>query len=709
MPISSWESPSGRYNLVESSTVVNRLARHENLIWGLAQAGLVVWDTQAGLSRLYTFLDDFLPDLNYYAQGKIVPAPDGDLWLFGREGLVHYIFAQHRFETIPLPESIYPEDSLAVDIDGRVHFIIAAGEEHDQFNLVTYDPLARSWQTGQKADLRLYAANNLVVAPDGDLWSIVSGAFLGEELLRYHPRTASGERIALPEEGDFHGAFNCLAAASDGSIWVGTTRFNFEGAVSLGDGLGRYDPASQKWSKRTPPDWPEGLVVNAALSAPDGSLWFGTRQGASRYDPAADNWRHFTAGDGLGGAGVNDILLGEDNTLWFATDKGLTRLETETQVWQTYPLSGLGPGDFSHIQAAPDGSLWFSARSETFQHYHPDTRQVETYPIDKTDLWGWVNSDLALAPDGSLWAGFAIYPGFGNFARLDPKTGQWIWLKDMEYMDQMLRMHLAFSSDGALWINAQRQASGTLSFDLLRYLPAGDGWKAEILDLGADKSYITVLQVDPSGILWLLAQDQLVRFDPAQNARQAHNLPAALTNKDITSLAIAPDGSIWLMTHLGLVRFDPIQTAWTVYSQTDTPFAERISSFDIAPDGTLWFGQRGSLFHFSPVEPAAIQVTAPAFVCPQAPPIRLSLGAPARVAISDGIPLNIRSQPQIADNVIATLPEGAEIEIIGGPQCFPRPTQNDALVFWQIRAPSTGVSGWAAEGDAAGYFIELLP
>lgn len=98
------------------------------------------------------------------------------------------------------------------------------------------------------------------------------------------------------------------------------------------------------------------------------------------------------------------------------------------------------------------------------------------------------------------------------------------------------------------------------------------------------------------------------------------------------------------------------------------------------------------------------------FACPNARRTRLETGDTARITFTDGTSTFLRSQPEGGDNVIDKLPEGTEFEIIGGPICYPRPGRNDAYVYWEIRVRSrNNRTGWVAEGDSDGYYIEPLP
>ncbi len=105
--------------------------------------------------------------------------------------------------------------------------------------------------------------------------------------------------------------------------------------------------------------------------------------------------------------------------------------------------------------------------------------------------------------------------------------------------------------------------------------------------------------------------------------------------------------------------------------------------------------------------PATATETPDFFLCLNSPPMRVQVGDRVRVTETNGLPLRVRSQPVLnPDFVVTQMPEGAEFEIIGGPACASVPLSQDSLVFWEVDLPSRGITGWVAEGDDSGYFIE---
>ena len=87
--------------------------------------------------------------------------------------------------------------------------------------------------------------------------------------------------------------------------------------------------------------------------------------------------------------------------------------------------------------------------------------------------------------------------------------------------------------------------------------------------------------------------------------------------------------------------------------------------------------------------PTPASVVTPTVGATAVPSPALAIGAKVRVAGTQGSPLNMRAGAGTAQAVVKRLPEGARVEIIGGPK------DANGFTWWQVR-DEAGTTGWVA-------------
>jgi uncharacterized protein YgiM (DUF1202 family) len=101
----------------------------------------------------------------------------------------------------------------------------------------------------------------------------------------------------------------------------------------------------------------------------------------------------------------------------------------------------------------------------------------------------------------------------------------------------------------------------------------------------------------------------------------------------------------------------------------------------------------------STLGPAGTSARAPAASTPAAPrpttAVASSSATRGQVGNTSGQGANIRSEPGPSGRVLKTLPEGANIEVLGPEQTI------DGQVWRQVRDTSTGITGWIVRGAVA--------
>jgi hypothetical protein len=68
--------------------------------------------------------------------------------------------------------------------------------------------------------------------------------------------------------------------------------------------------------------------------------------------------------------------------------------------------------------------------------------------------------------------------------------------------------------------------------------------------------------------------------------------------------------------------------------------------------------------------------------------------------VDTGVGLNLRAQPEVtADNIVALVPDGTALEVIGGPD------ESGDYTWWHLRM-SDGTEGWGVESLGGVQFLQ---
>ncbi|MCI0714073.1 MAG: Ig-like domain-containing protein [Chloroflexi bacterium] len=79
---------------------------------------------------------------------------------------------------------------------------------------------------------------------------------------------------------------------------------------------------------------------------------------------------------------------------------------------------------------------------------------------------------------------------------------------------------------------------------------------------------------------------------------------------------------------------------------------------------------------------------------------RLVAGMTAEVSDDDPSPLNLRSEPNLAGEILGEYEPGVQVQVLSGPIC------SDSYWWWEVYVEGTEVEGWMAEGNSSIYFLD---
>lgn len=544
-------------------------------LWAATNGGLVEWDPGKETYARYAI-----------TAWSLAVAPDGTLWLVTETGLCQ--FDGTTCEAYSAADGLLGTNVLAIEVGPDGILWVGTDEGVSRFD-------GRAWKS--------YPAPvpcvDLSVAPSGEVWAATGGG-VGRYLPSEDIWITYTEEHGLPT---FHS--EAIAAGPDGDVLV----------YVLWEGVYRFDGAS--W--QAVGEIPGGLVSDLAF-AEDGTAWAAT-SGSTHYPGGSlafydgDGWVDVTSERGL--HSLRAIAPGPGGVVAAGTNLGLgINQDGEWRLLRDGPTHDR----ITTVAVTPDGAAWFGFGDHSVATARDGLSRFDaqgwSYPLDDAEV-----NVLALAPDGSLWAGVAcevrnfdgiawervsrcgddlppgnildiaftpdgatwVANGFG-VARYD--GGSWV-------VYERLVHSLDVAPDGTLWMNGWEGTQGS------QYVARFDGEKwtnfrpEDSFPGGFSAGAVTL-----DGLVWGIAQGgRLASFDGRawtnEDSWAFYDIGGHLPLVDAYDLTVAPDGALWVFAVGQLARFDPRRPpdeAWTVYSSGSALVEGYVGPVAFAPDGALWIG-----------------------------------------------------------------------------------------------------------------------
>jgi signal transduction histidine kinase/CheY-like chemotaxis protein/streptogramin lyase len=364
--VDSYAGRSERRFAMPSRNVSDILEDHEGGLWFAARgAGLARLRAQWRNFAVYRHdpQDDHTPS-TMSIQG-VSEAADGSLWIVpGRGGLNRLDRASGRVERIErLGEATLDSSqwSVLATVDGAIWMGAHNG-------LVRYDPVAGQARWASDADALPGGAFDLLAdAGDGSVWVSVYGAGLyrvdadGRVLRRLPP----GEPSSV-----LSGDIEQIAFGPDGALWIA----GVHGMERLAD----PDAAVQRVSAA-----PESRV-DAFDFDRNGRLWLysdGRLLAYTLHDGDLRRVHTLGAEAGLDVLKVGSVLAADDGSVWLVSTRGLYRVEPDAARVQHFGVRDGLPGlEFSTRPGlrARDGTLWVAGQDGLVGF---DPRRVAGNPV----------------------------------------------------------------------------------------------------------------------------------------------------------------------------------------------------------------------------------------------------------------------------------------------------------------------------------------
>ncbi|MGA7521102.1 MAG: two-component regulator propeller domain-containing protein [Acidobacteriaceae bacterium] len=268
---------------------------------------------------------------------SLLGARDGSLWIGTDAGLDHWV--NNHLIVYPKGEGWYVV-SILEDREGRIWIDRARSGDRTH-------PLCQVLATeircyGHKDGLDTFGSGPLLQDASGNLW--VGG---NTTLVRWREGKFQVYRPKGLISNAGQGGVEGLAAAPDGSLWVGMMlRGRGAGLQRMADGVLKPFVA--------PGLNGETLIVQCMTLDRENSLWVGTTEGIYRIRGAEVD--HFGDADGLSSNAVYQIFEDREGNLWVLTSQGVDMFR-DLRVKSISIFDGRSEGQVQSILATRDGRV----------------------------------------------------------------------------------------------------------------------------------------------------------------------------------------------------------------------------------------------------------------------------------------------------------------------------------------------------------------
>ena len=408
------------------------------------------------------------------------------------------------------------------------------------------------------------------------------------------------------------GWVRAMAPGSQGRLWIGTEAF----------GLAVWDAERQRIEVLG--GVPAGVL--ALLEAQPGEVWIGTLgSGLWRYQASTGQFSPVELpGLGMKRGQVNGLALDPAGTLWVAHWQGLSRRPAGASAFEAVDVGGQ---TLQTVKAAPDGTVWFGAKSGQLGRLRAGAATVEW--AGGAAGRSTINA-LALGSDGKLWVGHRagidfIEPKSGRLLeRLQHQAGHAAGLPANEVTT------LWRDATGAMWVGgfgvgllrhmespalrvrgpdadptsamAVADARALLQLQDGRVLAAAHSGTVAVLDadlktlgrLPREGAPVEAMAQDARGQVWLASAGSVEQREP--NGRLVQRWPVG--GGAAMMLRAQPDGSLWLGAQQGLFRWQPSKPGFVAVPGPNGPIGSDLFALEPDGEGGLWVGGLAGLYRW---------------------------------------------------------------------------------------------------------------
>jgi len=297
--------------------------------------------------------------------------------------------------------------------------------------------------------------------------------------------------------------------------------------------------------------------IRSLTVAGDESLWAATADGVVRWDLDTLTPMVYTTDHGLPSGGAAFVEAGLDGSVWAGGEGWIARFDSALTTFSV-------PVDHPLYQVAvgPDGTVWAAFETGRLGRFDGSEWQMLDAPAfaESQDPWA---SELAVAPDGTLWVGLSDEsmgdPESSNVSRgvASFDGSAWTVYTAADGFPPRVGNLIAVAPDGTVWAGAAGSVGsggssvsggGAASFD-------GTVWTGYTVADGLPSNDVDVM-VGADGSVWAINVwgDGVARFDGT----------AWILHPDVNGFGVVDaDGTFWVPSEEaggGIVGHDGAQT-----------------------------------------------------------------------------------------------------------------------------------------------------
>ncbi|WP_375444644.1 two-component regulator propeller domain-containing protein [uncultured Fibrella sp.] len=432
--------------------------------------------------------------------------------------------------------------------------------------------------------------NEIIEDKHGNIWFATYGG-----IARLNPREDIFTRFTVGEGLAFN-LVNRIFEDNQGIIWAGTYNHGLS-SLSI-----RQTAAGESFTFRNYTQ-KEGLPGNNVLAIAkhhDGTLWFGTDEGACQYKPATEGqnawFRQFTTQNGLIDNRINTILVDKQGQILFGTEQGITIYEDADRSGRFTHLTeqdGLPNHSILSLFEDPIGNIWIGTESGVSK-YSANSFRFLTEQDGLTD-----KAILAILEDrnGTIWLG--TY-GSGVIQYHPPESGHngtFSYYTTAEGLSDNVVYALYEDRKGHIWI-------GTREGGVTEFTPSANGGAGTFTQYtqqqGLLSNFIVSMLEDQNGHMWFGQLSKIAggvsRFDGKTftNFTQAQGL----NSRDFWSIAQDKRGTFWFGSWgEGFTKYEPAPDGqkgrFTHFDKIAGLSADKVRPVRVDRWGAVWFGTIG--------------------------------------------------------------------------------------------------------------------